>query len=220
MEVYVFEKEKTRAFRMERRKHYKHNKKVVEEILRIGKDRQVQAGYRGDVRLPEKLHNSLWQDTGKGHKLTCVTWLYCEDSGNEKDYLFVGEFGTPSTVLVPEFQVKEGSYVNNNLEALVKNVKKELQAYTLYGTTSKPWFYTFEEKHVTPATEIEKENQLVAGLAAEFRENPDLLRALGGTEEEIENWLQQEIPTQESHDHIRRGLNPEERQEFIKIYNS
>jgi hypothetical protein len=220
MEVYLFEKEKTRAFRMERRKHYQQNKKVVEEILKIGKDRQVKAGYRGDVHLPEALHNSVWQNAGKGLELTCVTWLYCEEFGNERDYLFVGEFGTPSTILAPLFEVEKGSYVNNGLETLVKEVKKGLQAYTLYGTTTKPWFYTFEDKHITPAATIEEENQAAAGLAKELRENPDLLRALGGTEEEIQKWLQQEIPPQESHDHILRGLTVEERQEFIRIYNS
>ena len=66
--VYLFESEKERAFRMERRKFYQQNKKVVDEILKSGRR----------------------QDVAKGLELTCAMYLFVLEDGPQSFYNFSG----------------------------------------------------------------------------------------------------------------------------------
>ncbi len=214
-EIYLFESEKERAFRMERRKFYQQNKKVVEEILKIGKDLQVQAGYPRDVMLTDKMCERIWQDVGKGRELTCAIGLYALEDGPELFYNFTGEFDTPSIILMAEDEIR-------NLEGLVKEIKQNLQSDFFYGATCKPWFYTFNDRE-TFATK-EEVAQAQQNFVQNLKNKPqmlDLLSHYAKNEEEkqaLANALKG--PEPEAHDLVTRGLTQEERKEFIRLYNT
>lgn len=210
-EVYVFESDKERAFRMERRKFYQQNKRVVDEILKIGKDKQVKAGYRGDVYLPKDLHNSLWQDVAIGRELTCVIGLYAMEDGSQLFYNFTGEFDTSSTILVSEEDPE-------NLEGLVKEIKHTLQTDIFYGARCKPWFYTFEQQETLSSAEEVAQAQ--ENFLQNVKDNPLFLDYLTEDEEQKQDLADAlRAPLPEAHDFVMRGLRPEERKEFVRIYS-
>lgn len=190
-DVYLFESEKERAFRMERRKFYQQNKKVVDEILKSGRR----------------------QDVAKGLELTCAMYLFVLEDGPQSFYNFSGEFKTPSTVL--------GGDETENLEGLVKEVKHALQSYNLYGATNKGWFYTFNEQK--PLSTKEEVAQAQENFVQNLKDNPErynFLANLAENEEEkqaLADVLQGKFP--EAHNLVTRGLTPEERKEFVRIYN-
>lgn len=215
-DVYLFESDKERTFRMERRKFYQQNKKVVDEILKIGKDKQVQAGYSRDVYLTKELHKRIWHDVAKGRELTWVIDLHVMEDGPELFYNFAGESNHGSSVLAgtEEFSGAE------SLDGLVKEIKRALQSYDFYGTTSKGWFYTFNERKTLETKE--EVAQALQNFAQNLRDTPQMLDYFYLTEnEEQKQALVDSLnrPLPEAHDLIIRGLTPEERKEFVRIYN-
>ncbi len=214
-QVYLFESDKERVFRMERRKFYEQNKKTVKEILKIGEGRQIQAGYPKDVCLPDKLHNRIWKDAGKGKELTCVLNLYVLEDGPQSFYNFHGDFHTPSTILGNDIGT-------DNIEDFVKEIKQILQSDILYGAACKGWFYTFS-KPETLSTAAEGA-QAQQNFVQNIKGNPEFLRyveSLAENEEQKQTLTESlNKPLPETYDLIIRGLTPEERKEFVRIYNA